>query len=211
MSCRLPLRDAFCGRRFYDKAHKLDVLDFFKAQAVHPDAVPDAVFRCIGRTVWADIGEALMIPTSGNVLLNSNLRIYSTVPKDLIETIWTVHHNGNYEISSRHYCSEASGLGTNKCCQHTSTQAAVHVHILRCILTVFLSLASWELYIQCSQPYLSRGAAQLNPYPLGACSSQILCISHCPSSIDLSSPAELCLRSSLNCVQDQLLCASAWQ
>ncbi len=49
--------------RFYDKAHKLDVLDFFKAQAVHPDAVPDAVFRCIGRTVWADIGKA-----SGNVL-----------------------------------------------------------------------------------------------------------------------------------------------
>ena len=45
--------------RFYDKAHKLDVLDFFKAKAVHPDAVPDAVFRCIGRTVWADIGEHL--------------------------------------------------------------------------------------------------------------------------------------------------------
>ena len=52
------LRDAPCICRFYDKAHKLDVLDFFKAQAVHPDAVPDAVFRCIGRTVWADIGEA---------------------------------------------------------------------------------------------------------------------------------------------------------
>ena len=48
-------------RRFYDKAHKLDVLDFFKAQAVHPDAVPDAVFRCVGRTVWADIGKALAL------------------------------------------------------------------------------------------------------------------------------------------------------
>ena len=24
------------------------MLDFFKAQAVHPDALPDAVFRCIG-------------------------------------------------------------------------------------------------------------------------------------------------------------------
>ena len=47
--------------RFYDKAHKLDVLDFFKAQAVHPDAVPDAVFRCIGRTVWADIGGHLLL------------------------------------------------------------------------------------------------------------------------------------------------------
>ena len=51
------LDNAACECRFYDKAHKLDVLDFFKAQAVHPDAVPDAVFKCIGRTVWADIGE----------------------------------------------------------------------------------------------------------------------------------------------------------
>lgn len=50
------------------------MLDFFKAQAVHPDAVPDAVFRCIGRTVWADIGEALMILASENVQLDSTCK-----------------------------------------------------------------------------------------------------------------------------------------
>jgi hypothetical protein len=38
-------------RRFYDKAHKLDVLDFFKARAVHPDELPDAVFRLGCNTV----------------------------------------------------------------------------------------------------------------------------------------------------------------
>jgi len=119
------------------------VLDFFKAQAVHPDAVPDAVFRCIGRTVWADIGEALIIPTSRNVPLDSNLRGSSIVPKDLNETTWTNHHNDNCEISFRQYCSEASGGGTDKCCQHTSTQAAAHVHNLRCMQTLILSLASW--------------------------------------------------------------------
>ena len=58
LKARTSLHGVLWDRRFYDKAHKLDVLDFFKAQAVHPDAVPDAVFRCIGRTVWADIGEA---------------------------------------------------------------------------------------------------------------------------------------------------------
>ena len=42
--------------RFYDKAHKLDVLEFFKGQAVDPDSLPDAVFAAIGRTVWHDIG-----------------------------------------------------------------------------------------------------------------------------------------------------------
>lgn len=42
--------------RFYDKAHKLDMLDMFKKFAVTPDALPDAVFAAIGRTVWQDIG-----------------------------------------------------------------------------------------------------------------------------------------------------------
>ena len=87
----------------------MDVLDFFKAQAVHPDAVPDAVFRCIGRTVWADIGEALMIPTSGNAPLDSNMRVSSSVPKDLSRAAWTLHYNDSYEMSFRHFCSEASG------------------------------------------------------------------------------------------------------
>ncbi|KAK9814819.1 hypothetical protein WJX72_011995 [[Myrmecia] bisecta] len=42
--------------RFYEKAHKLDVLEFFRSQAVSPDSLPDAVFASIGRTVWRDIG-----------------------------------------------------------------------------------------------------------------------------------------------------------
>ncbi|EIE24820.1 NAD(P)-binding protein [Coccomyxa subellipsoidea C-169] len=59
--------------RFYDKAHKLDVLDFFKAQAVHPDALPDAVFRCIGRTVWADIGTTALCFRLAMKLMDYNL------------------------------------------------------------------------------------------------------------------------------------------
>ncbi len=42
--------------RFYDKAHKIDALDFFKQFAVSPDALPDTVFASIGRTTWRDIG-----------------------------------------------------------------------------------------------------------------------------------------------------------
>ena len=46
--------------RFYDKAHRLDVLDFFKGVAVHPDALPPLVFGCIGKTVWRDIGSTAL-------------------------------------------------------------------------------------------------------------------------------------------------------
>ncbi|GFH26411.1 uncharacterized protein HaLaN_24557, partial [Haematococcus lacustris] len=42
--------------RFYDKAHKLDALDFFKRFAVSPDDLPDTVFASIGRTVFRDVG-----------------------------------------------------------------------------------------------------------------------------------------------------------
>jgi len=44
--------------------------------------------------------------------------------------------------------------------------------------TCILLLASWGLYIDSSNPYLSRGAAYLNPYPIGNCSSHTLCLSH---------------------------------
>jgi NAD(P)-dependent dehydrogenase (short-subunit alcohol dehydrogenase family) len=47
-------------RRFYDRAHRLDVLAFFQARAVHPDALPAAVLRCVGRTVWADLGPTAL-------------------------------------------------------------------------------------------------------------------------------------------------------
>jgi short-subunit dehydrogenase len=46
--------------RFYDKAARLDVLDFFKGVAVHPDALPPLVFGSIGRTVWRDIGSTAL-------------------------------------------------------------------------------------------------------------------------------------------------------
>ncbi|GFR47579.1 hypothetical protein Agub_g9307 [Astrephomene gubernaculifera] len=46
--------------RFYDKAHKLDALDFFKRFAVHPDALPDTVFASVGRTVWRDVGPTAL-------------------------------------------------------------------------------------------------------------------------------------------------------
>ena len=42
--------------RFYDKAHKMDMLDFFKNFSVDPDTLPQQILRNVGRTVWCDIG-----------------------------------------------------------------------------------------------------------------------------------------------------------
>jgi len=42
--------------RFYDKAHKMDMLDFFKNFSVDPDTLPEQILKAVGRTVWADIG-----------------------------------------------------------------------------------------------------------------------------------------------------------
>mmetsp|Transcript_1426 Transcript_1426/g.3129 ORF Transcript_1426/g.3129 Transcript_1426/m.3129 type:complete len:323 (-) Transcript_1426:848-1816(-) len=47
--------------RFYDKAHKIDMLDFFKQFAVSPDQLPDTVFASIGRTVWRDVGPTAIV------------------------------------------------------------------------------------------------------------------------------------------------------
>ena len=41
---------------FYEKAHKLDSLNFFMNFAVQPYSLPQAIFRPIGRVVWYDIG-----------------------------------------------------------------------------------------------------------------------------------------------------------
>lgn len=46
--------------RFYDRAHKLGVLDFFRGVAVHPDALPPAVFGAVGRTAWRDVGPTAL-------------------------------------------------------------------------------------------------------------------------------------------------------
>ena len=53
--------DDASGCRFYDKAHALDILQFFKGQAVPADALPDAVFASIGRTVWRDVGPTAVL------------------------------------------------------------------------------------------------------------------------------------------------------
>lgn len=42
--------------RFYDKAHKLGALEFFKKLAVTPDDLPDVIFSSIGHLIWRDIG-----------------------------------------------------------------------------------------------------------------------------------------------------------
>lgn len=52
----LVLHPSPVASRFYDKAHKIDMLDFFKQFAVSPDALPDTVFASVGNTVWRDIG-----------------------------------------------------------------------------------------------------------------------------------------------------------
>lgn len=41
---------------FYDKAHKLDSLNFFMNFAVKPEELPNEMFRPIGRVLWHDVG-----------------------------------------------------------------------------------------------------------------------------------------------------------
>lgn len=42
--------------RFYDNQKKIDMLDFFKNFTSKPETLPDQIFACVGRTVWADFG-----------------------------------------------------------------------------------------------------------------------------------------------------------
>merc|ERR1712060_869066 len=42
--------------RFYENQKAIDSLDFFKIFAVEADALPDAIFASIGRSVWRDVG-----------------------------------------------------------------------------------------------------------------------------------------------------------
>merc|ERR1712164_14964 len=41
---------------FYDKAHKLDSLNFFMNFAVKPEELPSEIFRPVGRVLWHDVG-----------------------------------------------------------------------------------------------------------------------------------------------------------
>lgn len=54
LSAQISFQIHIC--RFYDKAHKLAALDFFKRFAIHPDELPDTIFASVGRTVWRDVG-----------------------------------------------------------------------------------------------------------------------------------------------------------
>ena len=42
--------------RFYDKAHKMDMLDFFKNFVVDPDTLPEKILKAVGRTVCPRVG-----------------------------------------------------------------------------------------------------------------------------------------------------------
>ena len=75
--------------RFYDKAHKLDALEFFRKLAVDPDDIPDKVFGSIGRLVWRDIG-----PTAIGFRLLMKLLDYNLVAT-LIAT--TAHTTGDFK------------------------------------------------------------------------------------------------------------------
>ncbi|GMH38473.1 hypothetical protein BSKO_06357 [Bryopsis sp. KO-2023] len=47
--------------RFYENQKKIGALEFFKKFAKKPDDLPEEIFSCIGRTVWADLGPTAMM------------------------------------------------------------------------------------------------------------------------------------------------------
>lgn len=72
--------------RFYEKAHALQAIDFFKRFEVPPDALPDLVFAAVGRCVWRDIGgvavafRLLMKVLDTNVMATLLARTAHTMP-----------------------------------------------------------------------------------------------------------------------------------
>ena len=75
--------------RFYDKAHKLDALEFFRKMAVDPDELPDAIFASIGRLVWRDIG-----PTAVAFRLLMKILDYNLFASLIA---WTAHLTGDFK------------------------------------------------------------------------------------------------------------------
>ena len=74
---------------FYDKAHKLDALAFFKNFAVTPDQLPKEMLRPIGRIVWYDIG---MVAIAFRKFVEAvRLRFFATLIS------WTAHNMGDYK------------------------------------------------------------------------------------------------------------------
>lgn len=64
--------------RFYDKAHKLDAMEFFKKFAVDPEELPDTVFASIGRMVWRDVGPTAICFRLLMKLVDYNLMAFAT-------------------------------------------------------------------------------------------------------------------------------------
>lgn len=47
--------------RFYDKADKIDLMDFFKQFSVEADELPSEFSKAVGRSVWKDVGPTAII------------------------------------------------------------------------------------------------------------------------------------------------------
>lgn len=58
---------------FYDNAHKLDALEMAKKAAVSPDAVPDSILQCVGRSVYGDIGGMAVGVRAGTFFIPYNM------------------------------------------------------------------------------------------------------------------------------------------
>eukprot|EP00891_Asterochloris_glomerata_P001686 jgi/Astpho2/1686/e_gw1.00032.150.1_t len=58
---------------FYDNAHKLGILEFFKSQAVSPDLLPSQIFAAVGRTVWVDLGSTAVLFRLAMKIIDYNL------------------------------------------------------------------------------------------------------------------------------------------
>jgi len=58
---------------FYDKAHKLDAMEFFKKFSVGPDELPDAIFAAVGRSVLRDLGGVCVMFRLVNKLMDMNM------------------------------------------------------------------------------------------------------------------------------------------
>lgn len=59
--------------RFYEGAHKMGTLEFFKRLGVKPEDLPAVIFASVGRTVFRDIGPTSVLFRLGVKYLDYNL------------------------------------------------------------------------------------------------------------------------------------------
>ena len=69
--------------RFYEKTHKMEMLDFAKTFAVGPEQLPDEIFKSIGRCHWRDIGGFAIIMRLAMMSISYNMTasLFSTFGK----------------------------------------------------------------------------------------------------------------------------------